>query len=216
MVTIAPPPPDRRRRISPSHHTVQPGTNVFRIYDPHAPHGLRDGELFRWHGPYARFDHHRGTGGRERRGIWYGGLTLACAVVEAFGIGAVDPGTKRLARARATRELVLLDLRGRAAMRAGTFAAISAGDQSLSQQWSRYFWEHPELYRELDGLLYLSAHNGEAAIVLYERCRNGVEVQRGHDVPLTDPAVLAAVRRVALAHALVVLPSPPRRRNPSP
>lgn len=206
MVRVAPPPPDLRRRINPSHHTLAEGSDLFRIYDPDAPYGPRDGNAFRWHGPYARFDHHRGTGARERRGIWYGGLTLSCAVVEAFEIGVVDPGTKRLARTRATRDLLLLDLGGRAAMRAGTVAAISAGDHALSQPWSRSFWEHPEIYGEIDGLLYPSAHNGEPATALYERSRDGLAVPRGHDAPLTDSAVLAAVRSAALDHGLVVLP----------
>ena len=208
MVRVALPPPDARRRISPSHRTLGVGTDLFRIYDPAAPHGPRDGATFRWRGPYARFDHHRGTGRRERRGIWYGGLTLSCAVVEAFDVGVVEPGTKRLARARATRDLRLLDLRGRAAMRSGTVAAISAGDHSLAQPWSRYFWEHPEIYGALDGLLYPSAHNGEPAVALYERARAGIEVPPGRDAPLTDLAVLAEVRRVALDHGLVMLPLP--------
>jgi RES domain len=207
MVRVALPPPDPRRRISPIHHTLPVGTDIFRIYDPGAPHGPRDGRAFRWRGPYARFDHQRGTGGRERRGIWYGGLTLSCAVVEAFDSGFVDLGTKRLARARTTRETLLLDLHGGAAMRAGTVAAISAGDHALSQMWSRYFWEHPEIHGELDGLLYPSAHNGEPAVALYERGRDALEVPRGHDAPLTDPAVLAAVRRAALDHSLIMSPS---------
>jgi hypothetical protein len=42
-------------------------------------------------------------------------------------------------------------------MRSGTVAAISAGDHSLSQAWSRYFWEHPDIYGELDGLLSVGA-----------------------------------------------------------
>ena len=208
MVRVALPPPDPRRRISPTHSTLGAGTDLFRIYDPAAPHGPRDGARFRWRGPYARFDHHRGTGRRERRGIWYGGSTLSCAVVEAFDVGLVEPATKRLVRARATRDLLLLDLRGRAAMRSGTVAAISAGDHSLAQPWSRYFWEHPEIYDELDGLFYPSAHNGEPAVALYERARAGIEVPRGRDAPLTDPAVLAALRRVALDHGLVMLPLP--------
>jgi hypothetical protein len=206
MVRVALPPPDTRRRTSPIHHTLPAGADIFRIYDPEAPYGLRDGRAFRWRGPYARFDHQRGTGGRERRGIWYGGLTLSCAVVEAFDSGFVDLGTKRLARVRTTRETLLLDLRGRAAMRAGTVAAISVGDHALSQPWSRYFWEHTDIYGELDGLYYLSAHNGQPAVALYERARDGLEVPRGHDAPLTDPAVMAAVRRAALDHGLVVPP----------
>jgi hypothetical protein len=206
VVRVALPPPDPRRRISPTHHTLGAGTDLFRIYDPAALHGPRDGARFRWHGPYARLDHHRGTGRRERRAIWYSGLTLSCAVVEAFDVGVVEPGTKRLTHARTARDLLLLDLRGRAAMRSGTVAAISAADHSLSRSWSRYFWEHPEIYGELDGLLYPSAHNGEPAVALYERGSSGIEVPPGHDAPLIDPAVLAAVRRVALDHGLMVLP----------
>jgi len=209
MVRVALPPPDPRRRIRPIHHSLSEGTDLFRIYDPGAPHGPRDGRAFRWHGPYARFDHHRSSGGRERRGIWYAGLSLSCAVVEAFDVGVVEAGTKHLARLRATRELLLLDLRGRAAMRAGTVAAISAGNHSLSQPWSRYFWEHPEIYAELDGLLYSSAHNGEPAVALYERARDGLELPRGQDAALSDSVILAAVRRAALDHALLVLPPPP-------
>lgn len=205
MVRIGLPPPDPRGRVEPIHLLLPAATDLFRIYDPGAPHGPRDSTAFRWYGPFARFDHHRGTGSRERRGIWYAGLTLSCAVVEAFDIGVVTPGTKHLARLRTTGELLLLDLRGPAAMRAGTVAAISAGDHSLSQLWSRYFWEHPEIYGELDGLVYLSAHNGELAIALYERSRGGVELPRGQDAALTDPVVFAAVRRAALDHGLVVL-----------
>jgi hypothetical protein len=205
MVGVAPPRPDARRRISPTHHTIVAGADLFRIYDPASPNGPQDGRAFRWRGPFARFDHHRGTSPRERRGIWYGGLTLSCAVVEAFDIGIVEPGTKRLARAQATRDLLLLDLRGRAAMRSGTVAAVNAADHTLSQPWSRFFWEHPEIYGEIDGLYYPSAHNGELAVALYERSRSGLRVPPGHDAPLTDSAVLAAVRRVALNHGLVML-----------
>jgi hypothetical protein len=41
---------------------------------------------------------------------------------------------------------------------------------------------------------------------VYERGRDVLEVPRGHDAPLTDRAVLAAVRRAALDHGLVMLP----------
>lgn len=153
-----------------------------------------------------RFDHHRGTGRRERRGIWYAGLSFDVAVVEAFDIGVVEPTTERLARLRPTRDLLLLDLHGRGAMRAGTVAAISAGDHALAQAWSRYWYEHPKTFGELDGLYYPSAHNGQPAVALYERARPALTLPRGHDAPLTDSDVLAEVRRVALAHGLLVVP----------
>jgi hypothetical protein len=179
---------------------------LFRIYDPGAADGPSDARQFRYEGPFARFDHHRGTGRRERRGIWYAGLTLDVAVVEAFDIGLVEPGTKRLARLHTTRQLLLLDLFRRAAMRAGTVAAIAAGDHSLSQPWSRHFYENPDVYGLLDGLWYPSAHNGQPAVALYERARPALVLPRRQDGPLNDPGVLTAVRRIALEHSLIVLP----------
>ena len=209
MVSIPGPPPDPRRRLNPVLLHLPVATDLFRIYDPKAPHGPRSALQFRYVGPFARFDHHRGTGKRERRGIWYAGLTLDCASVESFDIGIVQPGTKRLARMRTTRELLLLDLRRRAAMRAGTVAAVSAADHALSQPWSRFWWEHPELVGELDGLYYHSAHNGELAVALYERARNALELPLGQQAPLTDPVVLAELRRIALDHSLLVDPTGP-------
>lgn len=162
---------------------------------------------FRHVGPLARFDHHEGTGAVEPRGIYYAGLTLDCAVVEAFDVGVVEPGTKHLARVRVSRALTLLDLRGRAAMRAGTVAAIASADHALSQQWGRYVYETPAIYGPVDGILYASAHNGDDTVVLFERAAGALDCPAGHDAPLTDTDVLAAVRRVALRHGLLVLPS---------
>jgi RES domain len=208
VVRVDPPPPSPRRLLRPVHHTLPSGTDLFRIYDPATRHGAREARQFRYVGPFARFDHHRGTGRRERRGIWYAGLTLGVAVVEAFDIGVVQPVSERLARLRTNREMLLLDLHGRAAMRAGTVAAISAGDHALAQAWARYWYEHPETFGEIDGLYYPSAHNGEPAVALYERGRPALTLPRGHEAPLTEPDVLTEVRRVALAHGLLVLPPP--------
>ena len=102
-----------------------------------------------------------------------------CAIVKAFDSGVVDTGTKRLVRARTTRALDLLELRGRAAMRAGTVAAIAAGDHLLGQAWSRHFYEDPDgIYGASDGLHYLSAHNGDRAVSLYERAADALAVRQ--------------------------------------
>jgi hypothetical protein len=151
-------------------------------------------------------DHHQGTGAEEAHGIWYGGLTLAGAIVEAFQSGVIQPGTTRLVRARTTRSVVLLDLRGRAAMRAGTVNAIGAADHNLSQRWSRYFYEDPDgIYGSIEGVHWASAVNGDRVLALYERAADALEVPDGHDAPLDEPAVLASVRRVARAHSLLVV-----------
>jgi RES domain len=208
VVRIDPPPPSPRRLLRPVHRRLPSGADLFRIYDPLARHGPRDARQFRYVGPFARFDHHRGTGRRERRGIWYAGLTLDVAVVEAFDVGVVEPRGERLARLRTNRELLLLDLHGRAAMRSGTVAAISAADHALAQAWSRYWYTEQDVFGELDGLYYPSAHNGEPAVALYERGRTALTLPRGQDAPLTNPGVLTEVRLIALAHGLIVLPPP--------
>jgi hypothetical protein len=204
VVIIALPPPDPRRRLNPVHVEVSAGTDLFRIYDPESSY--RPGPCtFRVRGPYARMDHHDGTGAEEPRGIWYGGLTLAGAIVEAFQAGVIEPGTSRLARARATRALDLLELRGRAAMRAGTVNAIGSADHRLSQAWSRHFYEDPNgIYGTIDGVHWASAVNGDRVVALYERAADALEVPAGHDVPLDDQAVLASVRRIARRHSLLI------------
>jgi RES domain-containing protein len=155
---------------------------------------------------HAHFDHQEGTGDTEERGVYYAGLTLDCAVVEAFDIGVVEPGTKHLARVYPTREMTLLDLRARAALRAGTVAGIASADHALAQQWARYIYDNPAVYGEVDGILYASAHNGDDAVALFERVNGALACPAGHDAPLTDLAVLTAIRRSALTHELVVLP----------
>jgi hypothetical protein len=205
VVRIVLPPPDPRRRLNPVHITLPAGTDLFRIYDPASQHN--PGPLtFRARGAYARFDHHQDTGTDESRAIWYGGLPFACALLEAFQSDVIEPGTKRLIRARTTRDLVLLDLRGRAAVRAGTVAAIGASDHNLSQAWSRHFYDDPDkIYGAIDGLHWASAVNGDRAVALYERAADALETPPDHDALLTDPAVLASARRIAHNHGLLVI-----------
>jgi hypothetical protein len=142
----------------------------------------------------------------KARGFWYAGLTLAGSIVESFQTGVIEPGTTHLVRARTTRDVDLLELRGRAAMRAGTVNAIGSADHNLSQAWSRHFYEDPGgIYGPIDGLHCASAVNGDRVVALYERAQDALEVPPGHDARLDDPAVLAAVRRVAQDHSLLVI-----------
>jgi hypothetical protein len=90
-------------------------------------------------------------------------------------------------------------------MRAGTVDAIGSADYNLSQAWSRHFYEDPNgVYGPLDGVHWASAVNGDRVVALYERAADALEVPQGHDAPLSDPAVLATVRRIAHAHSLLV------------
>lgn len=199
MVLIVAPPPARRPR--PQHHTLPAGGELYRIYDP-ARHGA--GSLsFRWAGPLVRFDHH--TEGSRERAIYYAAPSLEGCVVEVFGdVGVVRLGELRVANPLLERDLLLLDLRGRAAMRAGTVVAVASADHALSQQWSRHFYEHPDTYGRIDGLIYANAHNGAAAIALYERAWDALACPPERDWPLRGPVVETAIRAIARANNLLV------------
>lgn len=199
MVLIAAPPPARRPR--PLHALLPSDSELFRIYDP-SRHGAT-ATAFRFVGPLLRFDHQVESG--VRRGIYYAASSLESCVVEVFGdAGVVEFGSRRVAKLVVERELVLLDLRRRGAMRAGTVAAIASADHGLSQQWSRYFYEQHDVYGDIDGLVYPNAHNGDDAIALYERAEGALVCPPPSDWPLDDPVVETELRRIAHANNLLV------------
>lgn len=199
MVLIREPPP--RRPPRPLHAVLQEGSELYRIYDP-TRHGV--GRLtFRTVGAMRRFDHH--VPGSRARGIYYAAQTLEACVVEVFGdAGTVNLRDRRLANSLLRRELLLLDLRGRGAMRAGTVGAIAAADHRISQAWSRYFYEHPNAYGEVAGLIYSNAHNGDDAVALYERSRGALRCPASRDRPLEDPVIETAIRQIAHDNNLIL------------
>lgn len=168
MVLIVAPPPERLP--SPLFHFLPVGSRIVRIYNPTA-HGTTE-LTFRFFGPLARFDHHQGTHPQEdlERGVYYAAPRFSSCLVEVFGdTGVIEIGYQLVCRPQLTRELRLLDLRGSGAMKAGSVAALAkVADHSLSQAWSRYFYERQEVYSKIDGIIYYNAHNDEEAIVLYE------------------------------------------------
>jgi hypothetical protein len=76
----------------------------------------------------------------------------------------------------------------------------------LTQAWSCYFYEHPEIYGTVDGLLYLAAHNGGTAVALYERASDAIPWSAARTVPLNDARVAARVQRAAVTLRLPYLP----------
>lgn len=201
-----PPPPERAPR--PVFHTLPVGTSLVRLFDP----SRYQASGFRSFGPLARFGHHRGRG-EERgpasdpeRGIYYAAPSLSSCLVEVFGdTGVIDLQTYRVAAPRLTRDLRLLDLRGQSAMRAGTNAALAkVPDRALSQAWSRHFYENPEVYTRIDGLLYFNAHNDEEALALYERAAPALECPPERIIQLDDEALRPAILDVANDNDLVL------------
>ncbi len=182
---------------------------MVRLFDPSRHAATATG--FRSYGPLLRFDHHRGRedgepGDDVERGTYYAAMTLSGCLVEVFGdTGVVDLGSHQVASPILRRDLCLLDLRRSGAMRAGTKAAIAkVPDRSLSQAWSRHFYETPEVYSDLDGVIYLNAHNDEDAIALYERASDALECPPERVMRLDDEALRAAVLEAADDNDLVV------------
>jgi hypothetical protein len=182
---------------------------LVRLFDPSNDGATTTG--FRSYGPLLRFDHHSRTGNGTpgddpKRGIYYAAMTLSGCLVEIFGdTGVVDLDRHYVAAPILRRDLRLLDLRGNGAMRAGTKAAIAkVSDRGHSQAWSRYFYKKTEVYGEVDGVIYLNAHNDEEAIALYERASDALECPSNRIMRLNDEALRPAVLEAADDNDLVV------------
>lgn len=199
MVRIALPPPTNPP--IPCFFELSVGSYIIRIFDP--TRQQTQDLTFRFNGPRHRFDHHRGLIAVPKedpeRGIYYAGFTLSGCLIEYFGdIGIVEIKEHCVCRVEITRSLKLLDIRGSGAMRAGSVSALAkTADRTLSQEWSRYFYENNNIYTYIDGIIYFNAHNDEVAIALYERAKDGLTCSQNQvmrlDYPKLRPAIQAAV-----------------------
>jgi hypothetical protein len=206
MVEIKLPPPTRN--VSPETIELKIDTELIRIFDPTRHNATAIG--FRGFGPISRFDHHRSNKPKpdsERR-IIYVGLTLSCCLVEYFGDGdRIDVQNKQVAKIYLKQSLTLLNLRGSAAMAAGTVSAVSGTTlRKISQAWGRYFYENPQLYGKVDGLIFSGAHNAEDAIALYERAESKLALTKVKVMELAHPELKTAIFKIAARHSLLVEP----------
>ena len=204
MVVVRMPPPIGG--ISPTHVTLGIGEVLIRIFDPTRYN--TSAISFRNYGPISRFDHHGSYKNKidPNRSVIYTGRTLSCCLVEIFGDGGIIAiEQQQVAFLTLTNNIKLLDIRGSGAMGAGTVAAISSITQrDISQAWGKYFYEHPELYDEIEGLIFSGAHNGEDAIVLYERAKPKIEPSRVEVLNLNHPDLVAPILEIAEVHGLLV------------
>jgi hypothetical protein len=163
--------------------SINAGTVLVRVYDPESTYkpGPR---TFRRNGPRERFDHHRGTmkgaitapTDDPDRSVYYAALTLSSAIVEVFGNDrTIERGTFRAVYSTVTEPVVVLDLRGNAAIRAGMNHAIGMiEDRAKTHAWSRHIYGDAATYGPVGGLIYANSHNGEDAILLYERAQSAI------------------------------------------
>ncbi|MGL6343415.1 MAG: RES family NAD+ phosphorylase [Waterburya sp.] len=212
MVKVKLPPP--QRNVNPQTIVLPANTKLRRIFDPTRFNAIceavsfRTAIGFRSYGPVSRFDHHSSNQPSEdpERRIIYAGFSLSCCIVEYFGDGEIiNVENIKLAIIYLNKELKLLDLRGKAAMAAGTVTAISAITQrEITQAWGRYFYEHLELYDRVDGLIFSGAHNGEDAIALYERAEDTINSSKVKIIDLKNETLKSTIFKIADEHGFEV------------
>lgn len=196
MVKIKPPPP--AKATNPIFFTLPTASRLLRIYSPQ-PYGTQPCSFRSAGGAIGRFDHHSPTD--LNRAIHYSAATLEGCLVECFQDGDVVTQDRRLAFLETTRSLLLLDLRRRGAMRAGTVAALcGTEDRSLSQSWARYFYDR---YPDIEGLVYSNAHNQATAYALFERSQDALTCIQ--DRSLDDPALTVRLLAACEANNLVFI-----------
>jgi hypothetical protein len=201
-------PPPNPLPDDPEIVTLPAGTAVLRIFSPEA-YGATALTFRRW-GPANRFDHQRSPIDEPEedpeRGIWYGSplaqpddteSAFETCLRECFqSLRRVDPNA-HLARVRIVEgdTLRVLSLVDGGAIRAGSIAQMAwCGDARKSQAWSRWFYETPGVFGEVDGLLYRSMYNGALNVALYERASAALEPHPAHEsLRLDHPALYPAV-----------------------
>ena len=199
-----PPSAAELRRIGTETVVLPAGTRLYRIYLRGGNHPTGWARM-RHYGPVgtARFDHYSEPARVQERGILYaasGGDAVATCVAEAFQEGKLVD-TRRddpwLACFALTEDVPLLDLTGKWPTRAGASANVNSGPRPRCRRWSRAVHE---AYPDLWGLLYASSMNGGGpAVALYERTVGAVPRSPVFNRPLSDPALLVGIGRIAYA-----------------
>lgn len=193
--------------ISPKHWTLPSATQIWRIFRTRHLTACQ----FNDYGPIGRFDHHNVPGSRylapandPNRRVYYFGFTVRCCVVECFkDIGKVTYAERGIVHATITRDLLLLDLRGKLAKDADAPMRITKSRlRPLTQKWSRQFYENPGSYGEIDGIIWENRHNGEESMVLYERAEDGLICPATKTFPLTDSYVRDEIDDAAMRNGI--------------
>ncbi len=199
----APPSPAELALVPPRVKTLAAGELLWRIYKRAGRHPV-GWNTFRAFGPLptARFDHHLagrdGAAHAQRRRIYYAAAEIATCLAELFQeTRTIDRAGEEatLVAFELAREVALLDLTGVWPTRAGASMALSSGPRSRTRPWSRAIYE---AYRDVQGLYYPSSmHAHRPAVALYERATTALPRTPLLHRPLSDPALLADLDRIA-------------------
>lgn len=190
-------------RVPAAVQTLPAGTALWRVYKRAGTHPVL-WNSFRAFGPLstARFDHHLpdayGAPCVQERKIYYAAAEIATSLAEFFQNTRTisrESGEACLAGFELRRKITLLDLTGVWPTRAGASMAIHSGPRSRTRPWSRAIYE---AYPEIEGLLYASSmHAHRPAVALYERAALALPRTPLVHRPLSNPALLSDLDRIA-------------------
>ena len=209
MVTIDFPPPNPQILIQPVWKILPPQTTLLRIFNPNKYN--TQATTFRYFGPIGRFDHQRNSLAEpevdSNRGINYWGFSFSCCLVEVFGdTRVIETNDLEVALVELNEQIKLLDLRGVAAMKAGTVSAIAkTANRDLSQAWADYFYSQVNIYGDIAGLIFSNAHNDEDAIALFERAKSQLKSAKVKTLRLDSHALRPAIVEIAIENSLIFI-----------
>lgn len=211
MSPIVRPPSSPPDNLNPAYSTLKPGQIIRRIYKDKDG---RDEKTFNYKGPYGRFDHHRNTIDNPKidpdRGTSYWGFSLSCCLVEIFGdqrfINKQEREIRRIALLTVSEPLLMLDLCGSGAMLVGTTTKIAKDSaREDTQSWSKYFYNHPQMFQQIDGLIYANSHNDEKAICFYERAIDKLKQAKTFSLSLNNQGLQTSIQQVCLENGMEYL-----------
>ena len=165
------PPPDLARRPLPLRALHVAWYRVYRC--------VRDPRFFGRTGQF-RFD-----APGEEYGVLYMARSREGAFIETFGsvvrahaartyLDELTVQQRCWATVTSERPLRLVDLSGHGLVRIGADERLCAGTYSVSQQWSRALWAHPEAP---DGLYYRARHDpSQYSVVLFDRADTAIAI----------------------------------------
>lgn len=193
-----PPGVEELARVAPEQQTLPAGTLLWRVYFRGAPFPTY-WDTFRRFGPTgSRFDHQLPPPREQKRGILYAARHGPTSLAEVFQQDRLVDRTARepwLVGFRTIGPLILLDLMGAWPTRAGASMGMCSGPRPRAQRWSQVIYQ---AYPGLQGLWYPSSmHGNRPAVALYERAGGALPPAPEFHRPLSDPALLAALRVVA-------------------
>lgn len=140
------------------------------------------------------------------RAILYASDSGPTSVAEVFQqTRVIDRSTDSpaLAAFELTRDLRVLDLTGAWPTRAGASMAIHSGSRARAKAWSRAIYS---AYPDLEGLRYASSMNANQPVfALYERARSALPTVAALDLPLSTPALTAALAAAAIRFGYALL-----------